>query len=60
MCSLAPSSSRVLAAWMAGDSRVSPVFFLKAKPSSEIFLSVTVLKSDSITCDDKRERGLTV
>lgn len=45
----APSSNNVLATWIAGDSRVSPVFFLKAKPSMAILLSVTVLKRDSMT-----------
>jgi len=40
---------------MAGDSRVSPVSFLKANPSSVICLSDTVLKSDSTTLVEKRD-----
>eukprot|EP00967_Tisochrysis_lutea_P059499 scaffold75850_cov27-Tisochrysis_lutea.AAC.4 len=43
MASLARSSSRQRQTSMAGDSRVSPVSFLKAKPSTAIRLPETVL-----------------
>lgn len=41
---LARSARRYLARVIAGDSRVSPVSALKAKPRRVIFLAVRVLK----------------
>jgi hypothetical protein len=43
-----------LAIVMAGDSRVSPVSFLKAQPKMAIFLPVMVLKRVSTTVREKR------
>merc|ERR1712066_640387 len=43
---MAPSCSSMLHTSIAGVSRTSPVSFLKAKPSTAIFLLVTVLKSE--------------
>ena len=49
MASRACSSSKDLHTEMAGDSRVSLVSFLKAKPSTARRLPETVLKSVLIT-----------
>lgn len=48
MLTLAFSARRYLARVMAGDSRVSPVSFLKANPRMAIFLPVSVLNRQEI------------
>ena len=51
---LAPSSSRFLATYAAAVSRVSPVSFLKAKPSMAMRLPVTELNMRPTTFLAKR------
>ncbi|KAJ6844551.1 uncharacterized protein M6B38_293155 [Iris pallida] len=49
MLTVALSPSRPLHTSMAGVSLVSPVSFLKANPSTAIFLPETVLNIDATT-----------
>ena len=54
LLTLAPSRMRPRQTSMAGVSRVSPVSFLKAKPSTAIFFLEMVLNMAEMTRSTKR------